>query len=118
MSEPSATPASLARLAEDDAEQPRRLAEVFEGVAVVDFECVTGQVSEAAAFVGTYGRPTGAHDFAAFVGDPDAEGFEFREGAFDRGRSHRAPWVIITTRRRAPPAPRLGTAGALPAPPA
>lgn len=35
-----------------------------------------------AVFEGRYGRPTGESDFAGFVGDPDAEGFEFEEGTF------------------------------------
>lgn len=35
-----------------------------------------------AVFEGRYGVPTGKTSFAAFVGDPDAEGDEFAEGTF------------------------------------
>lgn len=35
-----------------------------------------------AIFEGRYGRPSGERDFAKFVGDPDAKGFEFEEGTF------------------------------------
>ena len=35
-----------------------------------------------AVFEGRYGRPTGEHDFAEFVGNPDAENFQFEEGTF------------------------------------
>jgi integrase len=33
-------------------------------------------------FEGRYGRPSGECAFAKFIGDPDAEGFEFEEGTF------------------------------------
>ncbi len=35
-----------------------------------------------AVFEGRYGRPTGATSFAAFVGDPDAEGDAFEDGTY------------------------------------
>ena len=35
-----------------------------------------------AVFEGRYGRPTGEHEFAKFVGNPDAEKFQFEEGTF------------------------------------
>src|ERR1700749_1288676 len=33
-------------------------------------------------FEGRYGRPSGEYDFAKFVGDPEAEGFNFQEGTY------------------------------------
>lgn len=51
--------------------------------ARTQFEAEQAEVAaKKAVFDGTYGRPTGAHDFAKFVGDPDAEDFKFAEGIF------------------------------------
>jgi integrase len=35
-----------------------------------------------AVFEGRYGRPSGEHDFGKFVGNPDAENFQFEEDTF------------------------------------
>ena len=50
--------------------------------------------AQQAVFEGRYGRPTGEHDFAKFVGNPDAEHFAFEESTFlawakENGRSWR-----------------------------
>ena len=50
--------------------------------------------AQQAVFEGRYGRPTGEHDFAKFVGNPDAENFAFEESTFlawakENGRSWR-----------------------------
>jgi integrase len=51
--------------------------------ARTQFEAEQAEVAaKKAVFDGAYGRPTGAHDFAKFVGDPDADDFKFAGGTF------------------------------------
>jgi integrase len=55
-----------------------------------------------AVFEGRYGRPTGEHDFAKFVGNPDAENFQFEEGTFLAwARENKRSWRHDVFRARA-----------------
>ena len=47
------------------------------------FEALQAEIeAKQAIFEGRYGRPSGAHDFVAYVGDPHAEHDEFADGTY------------------------------------
>jgi integrase len=51
--------------------------------ARTQFEAEQAEVeAKKAIFEGRYGRPSGEYSFAMFVGDPEAEGFNFQEGTY------------------------------------